>query len=222
MFPLSKCYTPEDQQELAAEWAVVDRHFAEASPQAEMRRWEYAMALRAYRRWRENRSGATLCYDIGGAGSPFRRMIGAPDGHVMVVDPQGEPGDWKDTLGNFMQGGTELGHVVFCLSVLEHIEDLPQFLYHLACLTAPGGLLFLTVDCCDLPAAADGFPVDNRHFSWLRQRIFNPTALTNQVYFPLATLGCSYLGSQDWTYHTDCPGTNWGYSCASLALQKRA
>ena len=53
-------------------------------------------------------------------------------------------GPLPGTLEAIPTGSLDL---VFCISVLEHVDDVTEFLYHLGCLVAPGGLLFLTVDC---------------------------------------------------------------------------
>lgn len=229
---LSKYADPADFAELAEELVVVDRHFTAARPQHPMRRWEYAMALRAYDTWAQrdyeqrghaNRMHGGTTLDVGGAGSPFSRMISdVTGGHARVVDPD-EPGNGL-TLEQHLRCRSSLAHHVFCLSVLEHIPpaDLDRFLYHLSCLTAPGGLLFLTVDACACTGLAAHEPTaDPHHFHWMRQQIFTRpallglwTTLTEQYHFQT-------LGSLTYSAASYAPQV-YDYTFASLALVKRS
>lgn len=167
-FPLSKYVEPADYEALLPELQIVDAHWHKGTAQAsEHRRWEYAMALCASRRHRGTSEGEQILYDIGGAGSPFRHMVGGRDETVRIIDP-GEP--LSGTLASALCGGTALGDQVFCLSVLEHIPRVQQeqFLYHLSCLVAPAGLLFLTADAC--PSGCTHPPEeDPHHFHWMRE-----------------------------------------------------
>jgi len=72
---LSKTLDPIDFAELAEELTIVDQHFTSAREQHPMRRWEYAMALRALRTWKQIHPQVNVGYDVGGAGSPFSFMI---------------------------------------------------------------------------------------------------------------------------------------------------
>lgn len=211
--PLSKTCDPADFADLAEELAIVDRHFHEAAEQHPMRRWEYAMALRAENTWRtQTGRDVFIGYDVGGAGSPFRHM-----GSVgLVVDPQ-EPAPGNYTLAQFCTAGTELASIVFCLSVLEHVDDLDQFLYHLSCLVAPGGLLFLTMDICD--ASTTDWPKDIYQFHWMRKRIFNVEqwqAVGDSLYTRYNF--ADNFGPVWWHYNGP---QVYDYSFASLALVKR-
>lgn len=222
--PLSKYYDPnKDLPELAEELAVVDEHFTKDSPQSEHRRWEYALALRAENTWRKTTGkDIYIGYDVGGAGSPFYRMASVG----LVVDPNAPaPGDY--TLENFVTPGTELASMVTCLSVLEHVEDLDQFLYHLSCLVAPGGLLFLTMDCCGCEGKLYHTPEnDPHHFNGMRNRIFTP-GLLHTVAWTLEDLHFTPLDQLRDGFERYAPrlyggATDPGYSFASLALVKRA
>ena len=224
MLALSKTLDPTDFEQLTDELAVVDRYFTSAREQHPLRRWEYALALRAATTWRAQATPHSIGWaDVGGAGSPFHRMLT----ELLDVDPTlPRSGRIIDpdlpinscTLAEHLAQGAALRELVFCLSVLEHVEDLDQFLYHLSCLVAPGGLLFLTLDYCD--ALVDDWPEDRYHFHWMRRRIANQygwrlggaEVLTQQHSFSL-------LGDHDWTYHGDHV---FNYSFASLALVKRA
>lgn len=216
MIPLSKTLDPEDLLQLTDELRLVDDHFTDEAMQHPMRRWEYAMALAAVKRW-DHLKPALVAYDIGGGGSPFAGMLADETGsHVHIVDPTYTPNAY--TLQQLLRHNPKLGDIVTCLSVLEHVEDLDAFLYHLGCLVAPGGLLFLTLDYAD--DYTDDWPVDRFHFNWMRKRIFNAygwrLAVAEQLqhhhHFTL-------LGDIDPHYH----GAHvYDYTFASLALQKRA
>ena len=214
--PLTKTLDPADLDALTEELAIVDRHFIREREQHPLRRWEYALALRALDTWletRRERGTAGVVVDVGGAGSPFHYMVGDS---AIVVDP--DEGD-HHTLAQYLEQAPRLSQAVFCISVLEHVDDLDQFLYHLACLTAPGGLLFLTMDCRENHGNRDEWPIDDRHFHWMRKRIFTTDLIQDGVETPLLFLGFSRLGAADWTYH----GHHLydGFTFASLALVKR-
>lgn len=163
--PLSKTLDPADFDQLTEELAIVDRHFTKDREQHPMRRWEYAMALRAISTWwATKRLNVPHAIDVGGAGSPFWRMIDVDN--VYVVDP-----DATTDLAHYVAGCPRLSPIVTCLSVIEHVDDLDRFLYHLGCLVAPGGLLFLTMDACNHERHALNVE-DPHHFSWMRKRIF--------------------------------------------------
>eukprot|EP00919_Chromeraceae_sp_WS-2016_P067231 GHVR01158916.1.p2 GENE.GHVR01158916.1~~GHVR01158916.1.p2 ORF type:complete len:202 (-),score=36.97 GHVR01158916.1:42-647(-) len=195
---LTKCMAEGDLELLPDELYAVDRVFD--SSQSRYRRWEYAMALRAYLD-----SGAALAggyiIDVGGTGSPFQKMV---EGEVDVIDPR-ENIPVEEWFG-------QPASAVFCISVIEHVENLEDFCSHLIRVTSPGGLLFLTMDIWD------GGDEDKAHFSWLRKRIFTPASWMSLSDWFLAR-GFSLLGEADWAYH-GCELENWGYSFASLALVK--
>lgn len=215
--PLTKTFHPDDLVDLAPELVLVDQHFTAAREQHPARRFEYGMALRALSTWHATRESGALpqAVDVGGAGSPFWHMVLDQDPPIvaecLVMDPD-QPSGF--TLAQYLHRPrhAQMFQVVFCLSVLEHVEDLDQFLYHLSCLVAPGGLLFLTMDCWDQEGP------DTAHFHWMRKRIFDPS--TWQGVALSFTLGkFDLLGTSDWTY---CGHQIYGsYSFASLALVKR-
>ena len=225
MIALSKTLDPADFDQLAPELEIVDRWFTSAREQHPMRRWEYAMALRARRVWLQwdydthghaDRAHGHRIHDVGGAGSPFRAIVSEDAGqYAAVIDPDEEP---HLTLQQYLRFRGGLAHEVYCLSVLEHIDDLGRFLYHLDCLVAPGGLLFLTMDCCGCQGHDAGDP---HHFHWMRQQIFTLTTITGLVHLPLAHRGYRTLDDgfgRDLAYHGDHV---FDYSFASLALVKR-
>lgn len=214
--PLSKYYdSDKDLPELAEELLIVDEHFTKASSQSEHRRWEYAMALRALEIWGLE---PAVAYDVGGAGSPFQHMV-----NVQVIDPH-----LNMSLSDYMAGNPILADAVFCLSVLEHVDDLDRFLYHLSCLVAPGGLLFLTVDCCGCGLAGQGVlhasTQDPHHFNSMRERIFTPT-LWWGLLETVKLYNFTPLGEEDFDHYAPRlygGATDPGYSFASLALVKRS
>jgi len=213
--PLSKTLDPSDYDQLQLELVIVDRHFTSAREQHPQRRWEYAMALRAAK----NSILGGQVADVGGAGSPLTEMIldQHPDwSSVTVIDPASEDLNDRYTLARWIQCYQCMFPVVFCLSVLEHVEDLDHFLYYLSCLVAPGGLLFLTMDYCSDEGAT--WPEDHYHFHWMRKRIFNREQWS-RVEEQFKTYQFTVLGAADWTYH----GPHvFDYSFASLALVKRS
>lgn len=219
--PLSKYYDPEqDLPELTEELMVVDEHFTKDSSQSEHRRWEYGLALRALDTWEQEGNRVSRVVDVGGAGSPFWRMVGG--GNVHVVDPE-----TNRTLARQLEIDPYMAQAVFCLSVLEHVEDLDQFLYHLSCLVAPGGLLFLTMDCCGCEGKLYHTPEnDPHHFNGMRNRIFTP-GLLHTVAWTLEDLHFTPLDQLRDGFERYAPrlyggATDPGYSFASLALVKRA
>lgn len=215
--PLSKTLDPTDFDDLAVELTIVEQHFRADQPQHPMRRWEYALALRAISTWREGKDYRypRSIVDVGGAGSPLWRML-APIASTRMLDPL-----VNHTLEYYLTHVTsdpELHDVVTCISVLEHVEDLDRFCYHLRCLTAPGGLLFLTVDYCNAPR----YPVaDTYDLHWMRTQIFNAYSLARLTADFLRN-DFKLLGAVDYTWHGNHIGPpESAYTFASLALVKR-
>jgi hypothetical protein len=206
---LSKVWDPAD--ELPADiQEIVTREWEDG--QHWSRKWEYGMALLAQQAWYDQ-SGAERpqgpIYDVGGSGSPFWKMVNPYV--TTIIDPR----EGKD-LAEQLRLGAGLASEVYCISVIEHVDKLDQFLYHLSCLVAPGGLLFLTTDFCDMP----GKPEDVCHWHWMRKRIFNDSALRGAAYDLMKYGTFNLLGGViDYRWHG--PIETWGYAPASLALVKR-
>lgn len=206
MLPLSKTMENSDLGEMPEEVAVV-RACGVDGQTPESRIWEYAQALRAVNEWRRFiGTDVYRLYDIGGHGSRFVEMVGGGE----IVDPEAP---MPYTLQQYTTAGTELGSVVSCLSVLEHVDDLERFLYHLTCLTAPGGLLFLTFDCIGHNSG------DHAHFHWDRKRIFGP-ALRGDLLRLLREFQCEPLGEVSTHYPANTLYDS--YAVASLAVRKRS
>jgi len=210
--PLNKFYSPNDFPDLAPELEIVLQHWDKG--QYENRKWEYAMALHTLRTWEEMGSViiprlSRRLVDVGGAGSPFLSMAG--NWHTTVVDPK-----VNIDLADYMTTRPCLADAVVCLSVLEHVDDLDRFVYHLSCLVAPGGLLFLTVDACD--THEPGWPADTYHFHWDRKRIFSDLRL-RLLRQQFAARDFETFGEVDRLWNG--PIENWGYSIASVAMVKK-
>lgn len=209
--PLTKSFHPSDLVALDEELVLeVDPYFAREQPQHELRRWEYAMALRAWDlcSFGECLPKAPLILDVGGAGSPFQHMLGEA---VRVIDPA------LQHTGCSIEEWVALNpekraYAVFCISTIEHVRDVPRFLDAFAQVLLPGGLLFLTTDCWD------GHGPDTAHFHWMRERIYHMENW-HRVADHLQELGFDFLGDQDWTYHGDSLFAS--YSFCSLAMVKR-
>lgn len=226
MITLSKTLDPADFAQLEPELAIVDQHFTRgARAQHPMRRWEYAMALDAMSRWLGPAPwGKRRPYlvDVGGGGSPFRFMAGPSDAWRTphVIDPE-ENYD----LATHLSTAPALADVVTCISVIEHVEDLDQFCYHLSCLVAPSGLLFLTMDYCDGFAEArhdalhDYHVPDTYDLHWMRERIFNQFTLKQLANQFLRRDFTLFGGGFDLIWHG--PQVS-DYTFASLALVKRS
>lgn len=149
-------FEPEDLN-LIADLGLLDG-------QHPMRAWEYAIVLEALRRW----GGSSLmageaALDVGGAGSMLWKALTARGLRPQVLDPAVPP---NVPLEGYRGRPVP---VVTCISVLEHVPDLDDFLRRLAGIVVPGGLLVLTTDYHTRGDLGDRF-----HFHWMRRRIFGP------------------------------------------------
>ncbi len=214
---LTKTYEPADltREELQPLLRVVDNWFDSASPPSPHRRWEYALALRAFQCHFPAEEGrdeqVEVVYDIGGAGSPFQKtlqvLLPRRTAAVTLIDQE-----VNFPLEIYIRQNPNLGDAVFCISVLEHVENPDEFLYHLSCLTAPGGLLFLTVDAWNREGP------DTAHFSHMRKQIFS-VAEWQRIGMTLQSWGFEFLGPTDWVYHDH--QLYGSYTFASIAMTKR-
>jgi hypothetical protein len=205
---LSRTLALSDYDRFTEELKVVDG-YGIGEGQHEHRRWEYALSLHAIHRWtmarRRNPSGPV--YDVGGAGSRFVHMLGEWTGtDALVIDPLETTGP----LEGYTHGGALLADVVTCISVVEHISNLDHFIYHLACLTAPGGLLILTMDYWN----RCGPDLAMNHV--LRERIFCPKSYA-QLRNQFSPLRLTTFGGVDPSYHG---AQVFDYTFASLVLEK--
>lgn len=222
---LSTFYDPKRLGELPTVAEVDAVGIGEQHP---VRRWEYALALGAVRRWLAEqpvRLRWTRYADVGGAGSPFDKMLDRTlrvcSKHDKLVEGINiDPNSSGYTLDKYLLETPRLCDIVTCLSVIEHVDDLPRFLYHLSCLVRPGGLLVLTMDACGVETAKynECWPEDVFHFHWMRQRIFGPKQL-EWLRRTMIDLQCCPVEPPHYVW----PGPTdlYDYGAASLVLQKR-
>lgn len=209
MIALNKGLDPADLEDddVKEVLRTVDLHFEKDSPQNNYRRWEYSIGLLAHELW-----GGTAAHtlDVGGAGSPFWRML--PNDAMQVIDPQ-----VGESLEEYVYSGGRLADAVFCFSVLEHLapEDLDSFLYHLSCATAPGGLLVLTMDSCGDSGLTCADP---HHYNWMRKQIFTDRGV-ERIRETLRGYGFVVLGEQDDSPSN--PHVIHDYTFRSVVMTKR-
>ena len=198
--PLSRFLQESDYGLLTDELSIVDARWD--GSQHERRRWEYALALHAM-----IGGPCSNIVDVGGAGSPFFLMVKDwSRQYATVIDPK-----YGMTLAQYLATNPKLADVIFCLSVLEHVQDEDQFLYHLSCLLAPGGLLVLTMDAVGEEVSHDSF-----HFSWMRERIYTPARI-QAVVNTLSPLRITPEAEPNFSYFAPLV---FDYSFASLVCSK--
>ncbi len=220
-FPLCKTADPADFARLPVEVDVVEHYGGnDLAAQDPMRRWEYAMALRAWAVWlaREDsrRTPDERPYrllDVGGAGSPlttiFNRMSPPRFLEAQVCDPK-----LNHAVEHFAKGvAAGCFDAVFSISTIEHVKAPVPFIKALAHLTAPGGLCFLTSDYWNCTGP------DQAHFHWMRERIYNRESWV-ELYKACHQAGFQRLTQADWTYHGD--QLYGSYTMISMALVKEA
>lgn len=212
--PLNKTMDPiPDFALLAEECHYVDRYPWEG---AELRRWEYAMALHAAYSWATTTEAfgrPLLAYDVGGNGSPLGSMLYDLAGvDTRIVDPL-DATSQKTVEQLAMDPRQHATADILCaISVIEHVAYPSHFFRACFQLLKPGGLLFLTTDCWH----AEG--PDTTHFHWMRTRIYNPDKLRKLV---MEFKGVARrFGQTDWSNHgIHLYGPN-GYTFASVCARK--
>jgi len=220
MIDLTKTLEPGDltAEELLAWFSTVNRHFSSSSGQHEQRRWEYAMALHAIERWKQELpllDEPLRVADVGGAGSPFSQMVEASGGDCTVID-EGGPELYPTKVEAF---AAQLVHptfnVVTSISVFEHTTRPLAFLDALIEILEPGGLLFMTFDY----AGERRSPEDTCHFNWMRERIVT-RAMWDALLETLHLVGgLEPFGEVDLRYHGP---QVYDYTFASLCMRKPA
>lgn len=212
--PLTKTLQPEDFKLLARPLGLVDLYKNSASPQHEMRRWEYAMVLEAHARWvmqaPTHAVMQNVAIDVGGAGSPLAALLTASGLTAMIIDPASNyPLERILEKKPLMQAS-----VVTCISVIEHVPaaQLEHFLLALGKIVLPGGLLFITTDFTENAAE------DNFHFHWMRSQIFDREKLTVVAQQLARESNLQLFGGVDDVYHG---ATVYDYTFASLCLTKQ-
>jgi Methyltransferase domain len=209
--PLSKIMAAGDAAHLQEELEVVDPLFNSVAPQHDGRRWEYAMTIRAAGLVRRGGILPPLAIDVGGAGSPLYRMLDRVGFSCHVIDP---------TLNMPLRTAVEKqlsAGLVSCVSVIEHVKDLYEFIEDLKQVVDPGGILFLTSDIWD----GRDEEKDAAHWHWMRERIFTPYTWGRLTGSFMADGGFDLVGGHDFTW-TGHVLENWGYSLCSMALRRKA
>jgi len=213
--PLTKCMEAGDLLVLAPELQTVDLLFGSSTPQHAGRRWEYAMALRTV--WESGvletkKIVPPMALDIGGAGSPLHLMLDRVGFFAChVIDP---------VINMPLESALEKGisaPFVACVSVIEHVMDLPGFVEDLKRVVTPGGVLFLTSDIWN---QRDEDP-DKAHWHWMRNRIFTPGTWEATAANFCASGEFALLGDHDFSWG-GVVLENWGYSLCSMAMRRRA
>ncbi len=220
-FPLTKTLDPADYLQLAEELAQIAQ-VGVAGQASDHRAWEYAMALRAIRRWlpdyqpaapdpRDHPHPALTLVDVGGAGSPLCRII--TQAYPTILGEVRDPSLNTTVEFHVEQHPTAQASadLVTVISVLEHVKGWRPFLRACAALLAPGGLLVLTTDYWDAQGP------DTAHFHWMRERIYNRETITD-VQQLCREIGLDRFGLADWVYRGNhCYGE---YSFLAMALVK--
>jgi SAM-dependent methyltransferase len=206
--PLTKCMSGEDLSRLVEELAVVESLFHAESPQDPARKWEYSMALRAGKGLNGSGIYPHVALDVGGAGSPLVHMLTRAGYSTHVVDPKVN----RDLAAAVAEGVQ--ADFVTCISVIEHVEDLMQFVWELQQVVRSGGRLFLTCDIWDQDETAK----DTAQFHWMRERIFTPKTW-QMVAEEFRKNGFEFYGGQEWEYRGE--QLYGSYSFASLSLAKQ-
>ena len=216
---LTKTLDDADYVLLKPELAIVDL-FPLGPEQHQHRRWEYAMCVRAIRTWNAARDFAinVECLDIGGAGSSLSDVLRRRLGFItFIIDPSEGTGTLAE-LGKAPVYIPRTAAIVISISTIEHVQDVERFTTDLAAAVKPGGLLFLTTDVrgASMEDAAGDAVKDDRHFHWMRKRIYSPGRL-RALGCRFIDAGFRYFGPPDWDYHGDHV---YDYSFASMALVK--
>lgn len=205
---LTKTLDLADYEKLAYELEFVDKlsDSPEMKAQHPHRRWEYAMALKAWGEWKTRKSAYDFTYalDVGGAGSPFSKIAMRAMATCKIVDPK---------INSSIEDYTgEKATVIFSLSTIEHVESVDAFIGGIHRALLPGGLLFLTMDYWEGPST------DTAHFHWMRNRIFNWHSRQTLIEL-FQDFGYSMFGDVEAGYNGN---TVYDYSFASLAMVKNA
>lgn len=230
VFPYSKvCNLAADTLQLTSYMAAIDQVPIVMVDQNPIRKWEYAMALRAIHGWRNDHApdGPLHVCDVGGAQSGFWQVLAplSPDKYIVIVDPAAPHGHVNAVPGakhiiypcGIEEYATPVPErrnsfdVLTVISVIEHVEQVKHFFRACHTILRPGGLLFFTADYWD----AEG--PDTAHFHWMRQRIYNDSRI-KKLLADLRDLGFQSFGHADWSYHGN---QVYDYSIVGVAMVKK-
>lgn len=240
---LSKTMRPEDFTQLEPELAIVDSVLAMINggdkAQHPMRRWEYAMAIKAYNFWKtlRERREPLLVSDHGcctGMLAPTMFWMGnnvkmyevwawgnqeefTLKQMEMVRGYKQRPAETTyEMLHRPLSGLLPEDHNVdvgFCISTLEHIPNYEAAFRDLCRSVGKGGMLFLTTD-----SAED----EQDHYIAAHVRagtMFNRTVYERLVGWGQEE-GFDLLGGQaDWSWDESCRLVN-NYGFAALAMER--
>ena len=223
---LSKSFHPDDYDDLTPGLRDINQAICRARGKGlyvniphEHRLWEYASALQATRQ-----HGGLIAntVDIGCGHSALSVALTRQDPKrvCLETDPEDKVAYYREDITKgfprieFQQKAVMevegLYDAVYCMSVIEHIpaEEQNAAWNQLANLVAPGGLLFITTDCCD-EWRDSANPSD-------REEFYTPRDIENRV-FELAQRGFSY--DIDTTYNGNYV---YDYTFFRLAMRRRA
>lgn len=207
------------------------------------RRWEYAMALLTYDRWKLQEQGPFSIADFG-AGTGYLSPLLYQLGHDMTIhefwsmDPtvteekilatrQMEVVKQTGSSGNYQILDGVLSRlekkyygqydIAFCISTIEHITDYREAVRDLCkSIKKTGGLVFLTMDF------GDGVRASSQYMG----AHCRPSGMPDSKYaFELLQTGQKegfevFGGEPDWQWDANCQLVN-DYGFASLALYKK-
>jgi ubiquinone/menaquinone biosynthesis C-methylase UbiE len=247
MIPLSKTMRMSDFDELATELATVDQILRMLNggdkAQHTLRRWEYAMGLRAYMQWAgrtPKRTEIVKLSDHGCCTGMFGPMMFWLGCNVSLYEvwawgnqeefatKQIEMLRRPNMKGSYRWIHRPLGQLeeedngvdaAFCISTMEHIPDFEVAFRQMAKTVNPGGMLFMTSD-----SAKD------EHDHYIANNVRAGTMFNAGIYEKIAGWGREYGfeligGTSDWSWDESCqlipkPNTPGGYGFACLAMEK--
>lgn len=249
--PFSKTMRMSDFADLGGELEVVENVLAMLNggdkAQHPLRKWEYAMALKAFRYWDKNRSTAMMARvsDHGcctGMLAPMMYWMGH-DVRMYEVWAWGDQQNfatWQMEKMREAQGcGTyrwinkPLGQlteddrgvdVAFCISTIEHISGFEHAFRQMCDTVDPGGMIFITSDSAE-----------DEHDHYIANNVRAGTMFNKTVYEKLAgwgrEMGFELMGgTADWSWDESCrlipaPGmgpTAYGFACMAMERKPMA
>jgi 2-polyprenyl-3-methyl-5-hydroxy-6-metoxy-1,4-benzoquinol methylase len=252
MIPFSKTMRMPDFQELEPELALVDKVLwmlnGGDKAQHPMRRWEYAMAVKAYTHWTGNKYGymsekKSIISDHGcctGMLAPLMFYLGN-DVRMYEVWSWGNQEalalqQMEMVKAHAVGGGSyqmihrPLGHMIeedkgvdvaFCISTMEHIPPY-ELAFRQMCQTVnPGGMLFMTTDSAE-----------DEHDHYIANNVRAGTMFNATVYQRLAAWGEEegfklMNETSDWSWDEGCrmlptPTSGLaGYGFACMAMERK-
>lgn len=243
MIPLSKTMRMSDFDELKPQLAEVDAVLAVLNggdrAQHSLRRWEYAMALKAFNRWNPKNEQRSIS-DHGCCTGMFGPMMVSLGHDVLSYEVwawghQEEFATWqfeevlrRGATGSYAWLHRPLGQLTeedngvdaaYCISTMEHIPNFEVAFRQMAKTVNPGGMLFMTSDSAQ-----------DEHDHYIANNVRAGTMFNRGIYEKIAGWGreegFKLMGdSSDWSWDESCqlipaPRTQGGYGFACLAMEK--